>query len=45
MERAAPDSPWPEKPLAPYEQDLAGVCFTLGSRRVHWNPAARPVAL
>lgn len=37
MERAAPDSPWPEKPLAPYELELSGGCLSLGSRRIHWN--------
>lgn len=37
MERAAPDSPWPEKPLAPYEQYLRGGWFGFGSRRIHVN--------
>jgi glycosyltransferase involved in cell wall biosynthesis len=37
MERAAPDSPWPEKPLAPFEEYLPGFWFPLGSRRVHVN--------
>jgi glycosyltransferase involved in cell wall biosynthesis len=37
MERAAPDSPWPEKPLAHYEHYLRGGWFALGSRRVHVN--------
>ncbi|HEV7402495.1 MAG TPA: glycosyltransferase family 4 protein [Chthoniobacteraceae bacterium] len=37
MERAAPDSPWPEKPLAPYEEYLPGFWFALGSRRIHVN--------
>src|SRR3954467_9628238 len=37
MERAAPDSPWPEKPLAPYESYLPGFWFPIGSRRCHVN--------
>jgi glycosyltransferase involved in cell wall biosynthesis len=37
MERAAPDSPWPEKPLAPYEEYLRGFWFGIGARRVHVN--------
>ena len=37
MERAAPDSPWPERPLAPHEQYLPGFWFPLGSARVHVN--------
>src|SRR4051812_25298949 len=37
MERAAPDSPWPEKPLAPYEEYLRGFWFGIGTRRVHVN--------
>src|SRR4051812_35483023 len=37
MEKAAPDSPWPEKPLAPYESYLSGFWLPLGSRRVHLN--------
>jgi glycosyltransferase involved in cell wall biosynthesis len=37
MEKAAPDSPWPEKPLASYEQYLPGFWFGLGTRRVHAN--------
>lgn len=37
MERAAPDSPWPEKPLAPYEHYLRGGWFGVGARRVHVN--------
>lgn len=37
LEAAAPDSPWPEKPLADYEQILPGKWFTLGSARVHVN--------
>ncbi len=37
MERAAPDSPWPEKPPAPYESYLPGFWFPLGAARVHVN--------
>ena len=37
MERAAPDSPWPERPLAPYESYLPGFWFSLGHARVHLN--------
>jgi glycosyltransferase involved in cell wall biosynthesis len=37
MERAAPDSPWPERPLAAHESYLAGFWFPLGNARVHWN--------
>lgn len=37
MERAAPDSPWPEKPLASYEHYLPGFWFGLRSRRIHVN--------
>ena len=37
MERAAPDSPWPERPLAPYESYLPGFWFSLGHARVHAN--------
>ena len=37
MERAAPDSPWPERPLAPHEQVLPGFWFPLGRARVHLN--------
>ena len=37
LEAAAPDSPWPEKPLASYEQILPGKWFALGTARVHWN--------
>lgn len=37
MERAAPDSPWPERPLAAYESYLPGFWFPLGSARVHIN--------
>ena len=37
MERAAPDSPWPERPLAPYERYLPGFWFPIGSARVHVN--------
>jgi glycosyltransferase involved in cell wall biosynthesis len=37
MERAAPDSPWPEKALGAYESYLPGFWFGLGTRRVHVN--------
>ena len=37
MERAAPDSPWPERPLAMYESYLPGFWFPLGSARIHMN--------
>jgi len=37
MERAAPDSPWPERPLAAYERYLPGFWFPLGKARVHVN--------
>ena len=37
MERAAPDSPWPEKPLAPYERYMPGFWFGLGKARIHIN--------
>ena len=37
LEAAAPDSPWPEKALAPYETILPGRWFALGSRRIHVN--------
>ncbi len=37
MERSAPDSPWPERPLAEYESYLPGFWFPLGKARVHVN--------
>lgn len=37
LEAAAPDSPWPEKPLASYERILPGFWFPIGSARVHVN--------
>ena len=37
LEAASPDSPWPEKPLAPYEEILHGVWFPLGTARTHVN--------
>ena len=37
LEAASPDSPWPEKPLAPYEQILRGFWFALGTARTHVN--------
>jgi glycosyltransferase involved in cell wall biosynthesis len=45
MEAAAPDSPWPEKAMQPYETILPGRWFSVGSRRVHMNwrlPDLRP---
>ncbi len=37
LEAAAPDSPWPQKPLAPYERILPGFWFPFRSARVHLN--------
>lgn len=37
MERAAPDSPWPQKPLASYERYMPGFWFGLGKARIHIN--------
>jgi glycosyltransferase involved in cell wall biosynthesis len=37
MERAAPDSPWPERPLAAYESYLPGFWFPFAHARVHLN--------
>jgi glycosyltransferase involved in cell wall biosynthesis len=37
MEAAAPDSPWPRKPLAAYERILRGFWFPLGKARCHVN--------
>lgn len=37
LEAAAPDSPWPKKPLARYESILRGGWLPIGSARVHWN--------
>ncbi len=37
MERSAPDSPWPERPLASHEAYLPGFWFPLGRARVHVN--------
>jgi len=44
MEKAAPDSPWPERPLAAYESYLRGFWFHVRHARVHLNwglPRAR----
>lgn len=44
MEREAPDSPWPKRPLAEYESYLPGFWFVAGDARVHLNwslPSAR----
>ena len=37
LEAAAPDSPWPEKALAPYESILRGTWLPLGAARCHVN--------
>ena len=37
LEAAAPESPWPQKPLADYERILRGFWFHLGSGRCHVN--------
>ncbi|MCE9612268.1 MAG: glycosyltransferase family 4 protein [Chthoniobacter sp.] len=37
LEAAAPDSPWPEKALAPFEQILRGTWLPLGAARCHVN--------
>ncbi len=37
MERAAPDSPWPQQPLAEYESYLPGFWFPIRHARVHVN--------
>jgi poly(glycerol-phosphate) alpha-glucosyltransferase len=37
LEAAVPDSPWPEKPLAPFEQILPGRALTLGLVRSQIN--------
>jgi poly(glycerol-phosphate) alpha-glucosyltransferase len=37
MEKAAPDSPWPERPLAAYESYLRGFWFHVRHARVHLN--------
>ena len=37
MERASPDSPWPDRPLAAHEQYLPGFWFSLRGARVHLN--------
>ena len=44
MENAAPDSPWPEKPLASYERIMPGFWFGLGKARVHMNRGLPRVA-
>jgi glycosyltransferase involved in cell wall biosynthesis len=44
LEAAAPDSPWPEKALAPFEKVLRGTWLALGAARCHVNwplPALR----
>ena len=37
LEAAAPDSPWPEKALAPHESILHGTWLPLGAARCHMN--------
>lgn len=37
LEAASPDSPWPEKPLAHYEQVLPGFWISIRGARVHVN--------
>jgi len=37
LEAAAPDSPWPEKALAPYERVLRGTWLSIGTARCHVN--------
>ena len=37
MEAASPDSPWPEKPLRPFERIMPGFWVPLGDARVHIN--------
>jgi glycosyltransferase involved in cell wall biosynthesis len=37
LEAAAPDSPWPEKPLPEYSRVLRGAWFPIGSARCHIN--------
>lgn len=37
MEHAAPDSPWPDRALAPYESILPGFWIPLGAARCHLN--------
>ena len=37
LEAAAPDSPWPDQALAPYERILRGGWLPLGSARCHAN--------
>src|SRR5215510_11384620 len=37
MEAAAPDSPWPEKQLRPFERIMPGFWVPFGSARAHVN--------
>jgi glycosyltransferase involved in cell wall biosynthesis len=37
MEKAAPDSPWPDRPLASHESLIPGFWLPIGSARVHVN--------
>ena len=37
LESAAPDSPWPDKDLRPFERILPGFSFNVGNVRAHMN--------
>jgi len=37
LEAAAPDSPWPDRALAPYERVLRGTWLSIGTARCHLN--------
>src|SRR5262245_4894735 len=37
MERESPDSPWPDKPLRPFEHVLPGFWVPIGKARGHVN--------
>jgi glycosyltransferase involved in cell wall biosynthesis len=37
LEKNAPDSPWPDRPLQPHESILRGGWLPLGNARVHFN--------
>jgi glycosyltransferase involved in cell wall biosynthesis len=41
LEKSAPDSPWPERPLQPYESILPGGWLPLGKARAHFNAPPR----
>jgi glycosyltransferase involved in cell wall biosynthesis len=44
LEAASPDSPWPEKPLRPFERVLPGFWIPLGDARAHLNWALPDVS-